>query len=58
MTRLGRPQGWQRLLLAIVLQVGVAMVWLGLLVQTTWASRMPLLFWLAAHGLVTAALSQ
>lgn len=57
MTRLGKPQGWQRLLLAMGLQVGVAVLWLGLLVQTSWAGRMPLLFWLAAHGLVTAALS-
>jgi SAM-dependent methyltransferase len=52
-----RPQGWQRLLLALVLQVGVAVLWLGLLVQTNWASRMPLVFWLGVHGLATAALS-
>jgi hypothetical protein len=52
-----RPQGWQRLLLAMVLQVGVAMLWLGLLVQTNWAGRMPLLFWLVVHGLITAGLS-
>jgi SAM-dependent methyltransferase len=57
MTRLSRPQGWQRLLLAMALQVGVAVLWLGLLVQTEWASQMPLLFWLTVHGLVTAALS-
>ena len=52
-----KPQGWQRLLLAIALQVGVAVLWLGLLVQTNWAVRLPLLFWLVVHGLVTAALS-
>jgi SAM-dependent methyltransferase len=52
-----RPQGWQRLLLALLLQVGVAVLWLGLLVQTSWASRMPLVFWLGVHGLATAALS-
>ncbi len=52
-----RPQGWQRLLLAMALQVGVAVLWLGLLVQTDWAGQMPLLFWLAIHGLVTAGLS-
>ena len=57
MTKLSRPQGWQRLLLAMVLQVGVAVLWLGLLVQTSWAGQMPLLFWLTVHGLVTAALS-
>jgi SAM-dependent methyltransferase len=52
-----KPQGWQRLLLALVLQVGVAFLWLGLLVQTNWAGRMPLVFWLGVHGLATAALS-
>ncbi|MFZ9764877.1 MAG: class I SAM-dependent methyltransferase [Burkholderiaceae bacterium] len=52
-----RPQGWQRLLLAMALQVGVAVVWLGLLVQTSWAGQMPLLFWLVVHGLVAAGLS-
>jgi SAM-dependent methyltransferase len=57
MTRPTRPQGWQRLLLALVLQVGVAVLWLGLLAQTNWASRMPLVFWLGVHGLATAALS-
>ena len=52
-----RPQGWQRLLLALGLQVGVATLWLSLLAQTSWALQSPLAVWLLAHGLVTAGLS-
>jgi len=57
MPAVNKPQGWQRLVLALVLQVGTAAVWLTLLAQTNWAAQLPLLFWLVVHGLVSAALS-